>query len=74
MSQDFRHATVGRVVTAKKKKKGLLTMEATVKVVSRDPVPDVGREHLQSETKDKMKTERGRGVRCTGSPGQCQTS
>lgn len=55
-------------------KKGLLTMEATVKVVSRDPVPDVGREHLQSETKGKMKTERGRGARCTGSPGQCQTS
>lgn len=71
MSQDFRHATVGRVVTAKKE---LLTMEATVKVVSRDPVPDVGREHLQSETKDKMKTERGRSARCTGSPGQCQTS
>lgn len=39
MSQDFRHATVGRVVTAKQ---GLLMMEAKVKVVSRDPVARCG--------------------------------
>lgn len=72
MSQDSRHMTVGRAVT---EKQGLLPMRATMKVVSRDPVARCGqRIHLQSETKDKMKTERGRGAVYTVSPGQYQTA